>query len=846
MNLAKTYEPQAYEGEIYELWERSGAFAPTDAKERFSMVVPPPNANNNLHVGASYFIALDDILSRYYRMKGRSTLLVPGADHAGLETWVVYEKKLHEKGESRLDYSRDELYSQVWDFVAENRAKFDIQYRQHGASCDWDRFTFTLDEKVVKGAYKIFKKMWDEGLIYRSRKPVNYCVVHQTAFSGNDYEVEHVEQEDKMYEIAYPLEAGGEVIVATVRPETLFGDVAVAVNPKDDRYKDIVGKNVKLPITGRLIPVIADTHVDMEFGTGCLKTTPGHSAVDWEIASAHGLADIEVIGLDGKISDSKEVPEELWGMEVIEARAQTVRLLEGEGSLRSAKAYNHSIAVCYKCKTTVEPLLLEQWFIDMKPLAKRAIEAIEKNEVEFYPAKRKQYAIEYLSGLRDWNISRQIPWGIPIPAFQAVDDPTDWIFDDRVAEGEVIVEGKKYRRDPDVFDTWFSSSQFPYLALGWADDSEDFKKFFPLDLMIHGSDIFNPWGMRMIMMSLYVFGEVPFKKLYIHGMIRDAHGRKMSKSLGNGVNPNEVISEYGSDAIRLIFPNGEKAGAHKNFDIKKVVEGRNFCNKLWNIARFIENLLDSKGISILEIGLPEPKTAVDNWILGEVASAVEKVENALESLRFGEAYEEMYGLVWNKLADWYVEASKQELNLSVLGCVFEAVLKLVHPFAPFVTEAIWQSLGFEGDESMLVTSKWPEKFEFDTKEAEKFEGVIVATEFARRVKTYAGADMEISAPDDSLAELAKGLAKLKGGDGLTESLNITGLEAWSLMLSDENLTKYRNEIGKRVDEVQAKIKNLETRLGNESYVKNAPEELVSESKEELERLEEELAELKKE
>jgi valyl-tRNA synthetase len=576
VKLSKIYEPQEYESDIYALWEKTESFVPKNrgSNESFSIVVPPPNANGNLHLGHGLNHTIMDVAVRYHRMKGEASLLLPGADHAGFETQVVYEKKLAEQGKSRFDFSREELYAQVWDFVAENRGNYESQFRKLGDSVDWSRYVFTLDDKIIKQAYDTFKKMWDEGLIYRGERLVNFCTFHGTGFA--DIEVEHKEVEGHIWSIKYPLTDGrGEIIVATTRPETMLGDTAVAVHPEDERYKEYIGKTVKLPLTNREIPIIADSFVDKDFGTGAVKITPAHDPNDYDAGQRHDLPMITVIDHTGKLPHT--VPEPYRGLTVQEARKAVVDDLKAQGLLENIEQHTHNVGHCYKCGTVIEPLLREQWFIDMKPLASRAIKVLRDDKIKFYPETKKNQLIEYLKGLRDWNISRQIAWGIPIPAFQNSEDSSDWIYDDRIDQETIEVNGKIYHRDPDVFDTWFSSSSWPYAALDYP-NGEDFSKFYPLSVMETGADILYPWVSRMIMFGLYNTDSIPFKQVYLHGLVQDEHGQKMSKSKGNVIDPMSQIEKYGADAFRMGMIAVETAGNNRPFDPSKLVGARNFCN----------------------------------------------------------------------------------------------------------------------------------------------------------------------------------------------------------------------------------------------------------------------------
>ncbi|HMM62015.1 MAG TPA: valine--tRNA ligase, partial [Candidatus Saccharibacteria bacterium] len=546
MELAKTYDPNTYEPNIYAIWEKSGAFDPTGLGEPYSVVMPPPNANGNLHIGHALTVGLEDILARFYRMKGRDVAYIPGADHAGFETWVVYEKELDKLGKNRFEFSREQLYSQVWDFVDKQRGNMELQLRALGVSASWKDLVFTLDKKVIDTVYGTFKKLWDDKLIYRGERIVNYSTKYQTSYS--DIEVIHKTEKGTLWQIAYPtFDRIGEIVIATTRPETLFGDTAVAVHPDDERYKDLIGTRVLLPLTDREIPIIADEHVDPNFGTGAVKVTPAHDPNDFEIGERHDLERIQVIDFDGRMIN---VPQQFVGLEIDEARKRTLAALQAEELIRGEKTIEHSVGYDYKSGLPIQPLIKDQWFIRIKPLAEMAKKALENDEISFTPSSRKRVLIQYLDNLRDWNISRQIPWGIPIPAFQNVNDPDDWVFDDRVDEKTIEVEGKTYRREEDTFDTWFSSGQWPFITTDFLTDGK-LSRFYPNSVMETGVDLLDRWVARTIMLGIYVTKQVPFRHVYLHGMVLDEKGQKMSKSKGNVINPMETIAEYGSDALRL-------------------------------------------------------------------------------------------------------------------------------------------------------------------------------------------------------------------------------------------------------------------------------------------------------
>lgn len=828
MKLSKVYEPAEYEAMIYELWEKSGAFAPTESGEPFTTIMPPPNANANLHIGHALNYSLQDITTRYQRMRGRAALFLPGADHAGFETQVVFEKHLAKEGKSRFDYSREELYGQIYDFVQGNKSNFEKQLRSLGASVDWSRFTFTLDDKVVKTAYNTFKKLWDDKLIYRGERLVNYCTFHRTSFA--DIEVVYEEQASPLYYLKY-----GPFTVATTRPETKFGDTAIAVHPDDERYKEYVNRVITIEdVDGPLeIPVIADEYVDPEFGTGAVKITPAHDFNDWEIAQRHNLEAVRVINHDGTMGPRAGRFE---GMPVLEARKAVVAALKEKGLLEKIdENYQNRVGKCYKCGTVIEPMLMDQWFIDMKRLAEPAIAAIKADKIVFHPSSKRDQVIIYLENVKDWNISRQIAWGIPIPAFQNLDDPDDWIFDERVGSEIIEVDGKTYRRDPDVFDTWFSSGQWPYVTLDYPEG--DAKRFYPTDLMETGIDILYQWVARMAVLGLYVTGEVPFKTVYLHGMVRSEDGRKMSKSLGNVIDPHEVIASHGSDALRMGIIAGRSAGFSAAYAPGKIDAARNFCNKLWNIARFVEGVI---GSNFDRTEKPRPETAADHWILFKLQQSANKIASDLEGYRFSEAYETLYHTVWDDFADWYIEASKSHPNHAMLAHCLEVILKIAHPFAPFVTETIWQTLNHDND-GLLISSDWPKVETGEHDKAAEFEAVRELVGEARGIVRALGlAKPQLYYKESELirthGKLIKQLARLESvsrvRDGAGLHLTRTSEDCW-LAVDRDTARNYLSKLEEQQTAEALSVERLKARLANKSYVDNAPKKLVSETRQQL-------------
>lgn len=831
MQLSKQYIPNDYEPNIYALWETSGAFEPTGVGEPYSVIMPPPNANGNLHIGHSLDMNLKDILVRYHRMKGDDAVFIPGADHAGFETWVVYEKELEKQGKSRFDFSREELYNQVWDFVSEKRGNMELQLRALGMSASWQHMTFTLDNKVIDTVYDTFKKLWDDGLIYRGERIVNYCTTHQTSFA--DIEVEHKNEKGKLWKIAYPtLDKIGEVVIATTRPETMLGDVAVAVHPDDERYKHLIGTRILLPIVDREIPIIADEYVDMSYGTGAVKITPAHDPNDFEIGQRHELALKQVISHDGKMIN---VPTQYLNLSVEEARKRVLATLEAMELRRGESDIEHAVGHCYKCGSVIEPMVKEQWFIKMQPLTEPAIKALEDEKITFYPSSKRRELIAYLEQLKDWNISRQIPWGIPIPAFVNETDSTDWIFDTRTNEQKIVVNNTTYIREEDTFDTWFSSGQWPYIVTDYIQGGE-LAKYFPTNLMETGMDIMRAWVARMIILSLYRTGKLPFKDVYLHGMVNDEHNKKMSKSKGNVINPMELVAEYGSDATRMGIISGRAPAQHQAFNRGAVIAARNFCNKLWNIARFVEAQIGDDHV-IVPL---EPKTPADHWIIRQLNDAVNNTAVRLEQYRFSEAAETVYHAIWDDVADWYIESSKTAINRPLLSWVLATSLQLAHPFAPFVTETIWQTLNYT--EGLLMREKWPTPEKFDSIAAEQFERIKDLVSEGRWViaELPGNKKYRMLFENDSLIAENKGLIKhlmrLESVEEIDQPrglrLAVANREAW-LDIDDETLYQHQTELEVRLAETRQKREALQKRLDNPTYLEKAPAHLVEETREQL-------------
>jgi valyl-tRNA synthetase len=727
--MDKVYQHQETEGKWSSFWEKQGYFTPeiNPKKKPFTIIMPPPNANGELHVGHALFVTLQDILTRYHRMKGNSALWLPGADHAGIQTQVVYERILEKQGKTRYDLGRNEFYAQVYDFTLKNKEVMEDQLRRLGASCDWSREKFTLDPAISKAVYLTFKKLYDDGLAYRGERMINWCPRCTTALS--DAEIVHQEKEATLWFIRYPLiqetEKAGQcvplkekfIVVATTRPETMLGDTAVAVNPDDKRYKNLIGCKAYVPLISREIPIIADNSVDKKFGTGAVKVTPAHDPTDFEISERHNLPKIQIIGFDSKVTAEGK---RYAGLKFNEARRQILEDLKKEGFLEKEKPYLHSVGRCERCNDVVEPLISLQWFIKMKPLATLAIRAVKEGKIKLLPRRFEKVYYQWMENLRDWCVSRQIWWGHQLPVWycgtKGLSDLQRRLND--IAEtpgcGEVIVaaekpsecpkcQNAKLIQDPDTFDTWFSSGQWPFTTLGWPKQTSDFQYFYPTSVMETGYDIFFLWVTRMIVLGLYCTGQVPFQTVYLHGIVRDAKGQKMSKSKGNVINPLTVADQYGADAVRMALVFNTTPGNDQNLGEDKIRGMRNFTNKIWNIARFV---IDFKPDSY-ETGITKTLQAEDKVILEELKKTQEKVTKSLENFRFSEAAQTLYQFIWHQFADIYIEKAKSRRaeTQAILEHVLKVSMELLHPFMPYVTEEIWQKLPHQG--KSIMVAPWP-------------------------------------------------------------------------------------------------------------------------------------------
>ena len=731
MILSKTYKPKNIEGKIYKLWEKSGFFKanPRSKKKPFSIIMPPPNANGALHIGHAVFVTLEDIMIRYQRMKGREVLWLPGTDHAGIMTQVVYEKKLAKQGKTRFDLGREEFYKQTYKFSMKNKKKVENQLRRLGASCDWSRSKFTLDPKISEAVFYTFKKMYEDGLIFQGKRIINWCPRCQTALS--DLEVDYQERKDSLFYIKY-----GPLTLATVRPETKFGDTAIAVHPDDKRYKKYINKEIKVKtVLGEVkMKVISDKSIDPKFGTGVVKITPAHDPNDFEISKRHKLEIRQVIGFDGKLNEKAG---KYSGMKVLEAREKIVKELGEMGLIEKTDSnYKHNVAVCGRCKTTIEPLISEQWFIKAKKLAAPAIKAVRNKKIEFIPKYFKKNYYHWMENIRDWCISRQIWWGHRIPVWYC-----------QCGEKIVAIEKPKFcpkckspklRQDTDTLDTWFSSGQWPFTVFGWPKKTEDFKYFYPTTILETGWDILFFWVARMIMLGIYSTQKIPFRYVYLHGLVRDKEHQKMSKSKGNVIDPLGVIDLYGADALRMALVFGTSPGRDVIISEDKIVSQRKFTNKIWNASRFVLTnkpsqinadlpaQISKKFVAGKLINADKNLTKADKKILKELDKTVKLVTKNLDDFQFHEAAQNSYHFFWHEFCDYYIEESKKQLQvpdikhprskasllrrrqtLNILLYVLLTSLKLLHPFMPFITEEIYQKLPLENKRKCLMVEPWP-------------------------------------------------------------------------------------------------------------------------------------------
>ncbi|WP_368293209.1 valine--tRNA ligase [Dehalobacter sp. TBBPA1] len=863
--MAKIYDPGQVEEKWYQYWEQNGFFTPKVEPEQkpFSIVMPPPNVTGSLHLGHAMDNTLQDILARYKRMQGYNTLWLPGTDHAGIATQAKVEEQLAKEGTNRHELGREKFLERVWAWKEQYGGTITRQLRKLGASCDWSRERFTMDEGCSKAVREVFVNLYNKGLIYRGNYIVNWCSKCHTTIS--DIEVEHNEREGNLWHIRYPAADGGEgVVVATTRPETMLGDVAVAVHPEDERYRHLAGKNVILPLVKREIPVITDEYVEKEFGTGAVKITPAHDPNDFEMGLRHNLEQINIMNSDATINENGG---KYQGLDRYEARRRIVKDLEELGLLVKIEPHTHAVGECYRCSTVVEPRVSRQWFVKMQPLAEPAIKVVQDGDLQFVPDRFARIYTGWLENIRDWCISRQLWWGHRIPVWYCQDCGAEiCVKEDPTACPKC--GSHHLQQDPDVLDTWFSSALWPFSTMGWPENTAELKQFYPTSVLVTGRDIIFFWVARMIFMGLEFREDVPFHKVMIHGLILDPQGRKMSKSLGNGVDPIEVINQYGADTLRFMLITGNTPGNDLRFHFEKLESTRNFLNKIWNASRFVlMNLEDYQSEAKEQPAGPyvAELTLADKWILSRYEDTVQNVTAALERFDLGEAGRLLYEFIWNEYCDWYIELTKKRLYMKenqserqtaqrILFEVLEGTMRLIHPFMPFLTEEIWQHLPIKGRTIML--SSWPQVEGYRNEQVEKDMNVLMdIIRAVRNIRAEMGvapgrrADILLVAPEkDMLSVLQSGLADIRQlavAENITilqqmenkppqsASTVLTGVTVYiplkGLLDLDKEVAKVRKEIENMIKEQ----KRLEDKLGNPGFTSKAPEVVVQNEKEKL-------------
>ena len=853
--LPKVYEPQQVESKIYDMWMEGGYFhaKKDESRKPFTIVMPPPNVTGQLHMGHAMDATLQDTLIRFKRMQGYNALWLPGVDHAGIATQIKVEEELRKEGLTRYDLGREKFLERVWDWKHKYGNRIVEQQKKLGASCDWDRARFTMDDGCSKAVREVFVSLYEKGLIYKGSRIINWCPHCVTALS--DAEVEYVDKPGHLWHIRYPLADGsGDVVVATTRPETMLGDTGVCVNPNDERYKDIVGKTVILPLVNKEIPIVADDYAEMEFGTGCVKMTPAHDPNDFEVGLRHNLEVIRVLDDNGKVN---EFGGKYEGLDRYDARKQIVADLEAGGYLVKVEDYSHNVGTCYRCHRDVEPIISAQWFVKMKPLAEEAIRVVKEGQTRFVPDRFSKTYLNWMENVRDWCISRQLWWGHQIPAWTCSECGHITVSREDVCRcekcGSQLIE-----RDPDVLDTWFSSALWPFETLGWPEKTEDLDYFYPTDVLVTGYDIIFFWVARMIFSGCEHTGKTPFHTVLIHGLVRDNQGRKMSKSLGNGIDPLEMIEKYGCDALRMNLVTGNSPGNDTRFFTEKCEAMRNFANKLWNASRYVlMNLGENARNELPDLGKLEIS---DKWVLSKLNTLIAEVTDNLEHYELGVAVQKVYDFIWDTYCDWYIELTKARLYgddtgrkqtaIQVLVYVLDQVLRLLHPFMPFITEEIWQSIPHEGD--ALIAAKWPvyrEDLAFRTEEAH-MESVMNAIRAIRNRR----ADMNV--PPSKKAALfvltskpqvfAEGegfIQRLAYADSVTlleqEPENLDGMvtcatadaKLYIPMGQLVDVAKELERIGKELDRARKNLQSLEGKLSNEKFVSRAPEAVVNAERE---------------
>lgn len=863
--LATKYNPSEVEDRLYRSWLDGGYFhAPLDKdKKPYTIVMPPPNITGQLHMGHALDNTLQDILIRYHRMAGFDTLWLPGTDHASIATEAKIVEAMRKEGITKDDIGRDGFLKRAWEWKAQYGGRIIEQLKKMGSSCDWDRERFTMDEGCSKAVNEVFVHLYEKGLIYRGERIINWCPHCLTSIS--DAEVEYEEKAGHFWHLRYPFKDGsGYLELATTRPETLLGDTAVAVNPNDERYRDLVGKTLILPIVHREIPVVADEYVEMDFGTGVVKITPAHDPNDFEVGLRHNLEVINVLTPDAKIVD--DYPE-FAGMDTMTARKAIVKALEAEGALVRIEDYSHNVGTCYRCSTVVEPRVSKQWFVKMKPLAGPAIDAVKNGETKFIPQRFEKVYFHWLENIRDWCISRQLWWGHRIPAWYC--DDCGEITVARTAPEKCAHCGSEHiHQDPDTLDTWFSSALWPFSTLGWPDNTEELKHYYPTNTLVTGYDIIPFWVMRMMFSGIEQTGKAPFDTVLIHGLVRDSQGRKMSKSLGNGIDPLEIIDKYGADALRFTLATGNSPGNDMRFSDERVEASRNFANKIWNAARFI--LMNLSGDEKAPY-IPENLAIEDKWIISLYNKLVRDVTESLDKFELGLAVQKLYDFIWDIFCDWYIELAKIRLNgedkeakeavKAVLIYVMSGTLKLLHPFMPFITEEIWQTLPHDGETIMLSPwDKYDESRNFPAEESE-MEKIMAAIKAIRNRR----AEMNVppsrkaqlfieTASEDTFRIGAVFMQKLASASEVTVGKDFSLETAVSIITEDARIyipmaelidfEAERARLNKELAAAEKQFSQIDAKLSNENFVNKAPANVVQGQRDAAEKLRDKIAMLK--
>ena len=855
--LAKAYEPKEVEDRIYDFWMKGKYFhAEVDPKKKpYTIVIPPPNITGQLHLGHAMDETLQDTLIRWRRMQGYSALWLPGTDHASIATEAKIVEAMRKEGITKEEIGREKFLERAWAWKDQYGGRIVEQLKKLGSSCDWDRLRFTMDEGCNKAVNHVFKKLYDKGLIYRGERIINWCPHCKTSIS--DAEVVFEEKEGSFWHLRYPLSDGsGYIELATTRPETMLGDTAVAVHPDDERYKALVGKTVILPLVNKEIPIIADSYVEQDFGTGVVKITPAHDPNDFEVGLRHNLPVINVMDDGGVINENGG---KYAGMPALEARKQIVKDLDEAGFLIKIEPIKHNVGTCYRCGTVVEPRVSTQWFVKMEPLAKPAIDAVKDGDIRFIPERMDKVYYNWMENIKDWCISRQLWWGHQIPAWYCECGET--IVSETVPTVCPKCGGTHLTRDPDTLDTWFSSALWPFSTLGWPDNTEELKYFYPTNTLVTGYDIIFFWVARMIFSGLEHMGEVPFNTVFFHGLIRDAQGRKMSKSLGNGVDPLDVISVYGADALRFTLVTGNSPGNDLRFSEEKVSASRNFANKIWNAARFILMNIEGKDI---DCALPKKLYTSDKWILNRFNNVTAAVTENLEKFELGMAVSKLYDFIWDDFCDWYIELAKNRMNGAdeesadsarrVLVWTMSNTLKLLHPFMPYITEEIWQTLPHDGE--ALIVAKWPEydealSFPQEAKNLENVMALIRAIRTRRNEmnvppskKAHIYIDTAHPAPYEEASEFIARLAygsKVEIGTGFDVQGAVTAVtdDAKALLPMDDLVDKAAEtaRLNKELANAQKQLDTVKAKLANEKFTSKAPQNVIDGVKANGEKLE---------